>query len=98
MAVEVSLWTWKHGELKKFLERYYQRSMNMEEDVDKWVYVYHKPLDAVDIISAVIDNNDQYQISICIKIDKGDVYPVTPENYNNIIKDMFCLFYKDSAI
>ena len=95
MAVIVNLWSKKQGEIKRFLERYYRKPINMDEDVEQWIYIYNNPLNSVDIISAVMDNNDMFQISLYIQIDKGDVHMVTVENHNDIIKGMFQLFYKE---
>ncbi|MDP4094784.1 MAG: hypothetical protein Q8920_15675 [Bacillota bacterium] len=97
MAVLVTLWSKKPGEIKRFLERYYQKNIEMDDDVEQWIYVYNKPLNAVDIMSAVMDNNDKYQISMCIQLDKGDVHPVTVENHNDIIKGIFDLFYEETT-
>ena len=97
MSITVNLWTRKTGELKKFLERFYLKKLNMDEDTDSWAYVYNKPVEAVDIICAVMDNSDRYRISVFIQINDGDIYPVTAENYNNVIKDIFHLFFKDSV-
>lgn len=96
MALVVNLWSKKTGEIKKFLQTFYQKEINMDDDVEQWIYVYSKPLDAIDIICAVIDNNDKYQISMCLQIDKGDVHPVTQENHNDIIKGILYLYYKDT--
>jgi hypothetical protein len=96
MAISVNLWSNKTGEIKRFLERYYEKNIRMDEDVDQWIYVYNKPLEAVDLISVVIDNNDKFQISMCIQVDEGDVHPVTMENHNDIIKGIFYLFYEEA--
>ena len=93
MAILISLRSDKLGEIKRFLESYYQKDVKIDDDVGWWIYVYNKPLDAVDIISAVMDNSDKYNISVCIQVDKGDIYPVTVENHNSVIKDMFYLYY-----
>jgi hypothetical protein len=93
MAISVSIWSRRAGEIKKFLEKYYEKSVDMDEDVDKWIYVYNKPLEAVDMISTIIDNNDKYQLSMCIQVDEGDVHPVTVNNHNDIIKGIFYLYY-----
>jgi hypothetical protein len=93
MAVVVNLWSKKVGEIKKFLERYYEKEVRMDEDVEQWTYVYNKPLDSIDIISAVMDNSDIFQVAIYIQIDKCDICPVTAENYNDIIKGLLSLFY-----
>jgi hypothetical protein len=97
MSIEVNLWTNRKGELKRFLERYYCKEIEMDEDVDRWIYVYNKPVEAVDIISAVMDNNDKYQISVCIQVNQGDIHPITAENHNDVIKGIFYLFYKENA-
>ncbi len=97
MDVSVNLWSKKPGEIKKFLERYYQKSISMDDDVDQWIYIYRKPLDCIDIISALMDNNDKYQISMYIQIDKGDIHLVTNENHNDIIKGVFDLFYEEKV-
>lgn len=95
MSITVNLWSKKNGEIKRFLEKYYGRQLAMDEDVDQWIYIYRKPVDAVDIISAVMDNNDKYQILMYIQVDDGDIHPVTFENHNDIIKGIFYLFYED---
>lgn len=96
MSISVNMWSNREGEIKKFLEKYYGKAVDIDNDVNQWIYVYNKPLEAVDIISALMDNNDKYKIAMCIQVDQGDIHPVTIENHNDIIKGMFCLFYQDS--
>lgn len=96
MAIIVNLWSKKEGEIKRFLERYYEKKVNMDDDVEQWIYVYNKPLDAIDMISALMDNNDKYLISLCIQVDGCDVHPVTLENHNDVIKGILCLYYKEA--
>jgi hypothetical protein len=97
MSISVNLWSSKDGEIKRFLERYYDKKVNLDEDVNQWIYVYNKPLDAVDMISAVMDNSDKYKIGMCIQVNEGDIHPVTVENHNDIIKGIFCLFYEEQT-
>lgn len=96
MSIAVNLWSRKLGDIKKFLESFYEKdNVYLDEDTDRWIYVYRNPLEAVDIISAVMDNNDKYDISLCIEMENGDLHPVTYENHNDIIKGIFVLFYKE---
>lgn len=95
MSIVVNLWSKKTGEIKRFLDSYYEKEINMDDDVDQWIYVYKNPLDAIDLISTVIDNNDKFEVTICIQIDKCDVHPVTAENHNDIIKSILYVYYKD---
>ncbi|AUS95963.1 hypothetical protein CDQ84_02600 [Clostridium thermosuccinogenes] len=98
MAITVNLCSKSNGEIKKFLESYYEKQVNMDEDVGRWMYVYNKPLDAVDIICTVMDNKDKYNITMYIELDSGDVHPVTYENHNDIVKGLFSLFYSEEQV
>jgi hypothetical protein len=95
MAITVNLWSRKSGEIKRFLEKYYGKKVMMDEDVGQWIYVFRKSVDAVDMISAIMDNNDKFQIWIYLQVDDGDIHPVTFENHNDIIKGIFHLFYNE---
>ncbi|MFZ5988304.1 MAG: hypothetical protein ACOYWZ_14420 [Bacillota bacterium] len=97
MYVTVNLLSKKVGEIKDFLERYYEKELNMDEDVEQWVYIYSKPLEAIDMISTVIDNSDKHRIALFIQVDKGDIHAVTYENCNDIIKALLYLHYKDTG-
>jgi len=71
MYVTVNLLSKKPGEIKNFLESYYQKKLDMDNDVGHWIYVYYKPLQAIDLISTVIDNSDKHKMTLLIQVDKG---------------------------
>lgn len=96
MSITVNLWSRKMGEIRRFLELYYEKDMGIEEDIGKWIYVYSKPLESVDIISALMDNSERYQITLCIQVNHGEFYPVTLENLNDVIKGIFDLYYQEN--
>jgi hypothetical protein len=96
MGISVNLWSNKVGEIKQFLDSYYQKNIKMDEDVGHWINVYDKPLDAVDIISVIMDNKERYDISLCIQVETCDVHQVTFENHNDIIKGIFDLYYMET--
>lgn len=98
MKLIVNLWSRKKGEIKRFLESYYDREVEMEEDTAIWACVYGKPMQAVDIISAVMDNSDKYKIAICIQMDEVQLHHITVDNYNDVIKDIFNLFYNENIM
>ncbi len=93
MSITVSLWSKKKGEIKRFLKKFYQGEIMIEDDVEKWIYVYNKPLKSVDIISAVLDNNDDFEINLYIQVNEGLIHSVTIDNHNDIIKSIFQLYY-----
>jgi len=96
MYVTVNLLSKKPGEIKNFLESYYQKKLDMDNDVGHWIYVYYKPLQAIDLISTVIDNSDKHKMTLLIQVDKGDIHTVTYENCNDIIKALLYLYYYTS--
>ncbi|HHX18545.1 MAG TPA: hypothetical protein GX727_06760 [Clostridium sp.] len=98
MYVTVNLSSRKTGAIKCFLEKFYQKELDIDDGVEQWVYVYKKPLDAIEMISTVIDNNDKHKISVFVQVDKYDIHPVTYENYNDIIKALLYLYYKEEGV
>ncbi len=97
MSVSIHLWSKEKGEIKKFLKKYYQKEIYMEEDIENWIYVYSKPLESIDIISTLMDNLEEYNISMYLQIDKYDVHNVTSQNYNDVIKGLFQIYYDESS-
>ena len=98
MGISVNLWSRKEGELKRFLDNYYEKDTKLENGIEQWIYVYNKPLDSIDIISAVLDNNHLFDIKLCIQIDEGDLLPVTNLNHNDIIKCILYLYYNENYL
>jgi len=97
MSLTVNLWSRKEGELKRFFRSYYERDVEIADDAGGWFHEYTRPAEAVDIISAVIDNSDRFQLSMYIQLHDGRLYRVTEANHNDVIRDVFMLFCNDSA-
>lgn len=98
MCVTVSLFSRKIGEIRGFLEKYYQKEIDLDSDVGQWSYIYNKPLEAIDMISTVIDNSHRHKINLAIQVGDGDVQLVTCDNCNDIIKALLHVYYKDECI
>ncbi len=98
MSLTVNLWSRKEGELKKFLSSYYECEVEIADEAEGWFHEYKKPVDAVDIISAVIDNSDRFQIAMYIQLNDGQLYHVTEANHNDVIRDIFMLFCNEDML
>lgn len=98
MYVTVNLTSRKTGAIKYFLEKFYQKELDIDEGVEQWIYIYKKPLEAIEMISTVMDNSDKHKISVFVQVDKNDIHPITYENYNDIIKALLYLYYKEKGI
>lgn len=93
MAITLSLWSAKKGEIRNFLEKFYDREVFLSEESGSWICVFDKPLEAVDIICAVMDNVETFNITVCVQLDHYDLCTVTCENYNDLVKGIFHLYY-----
>jgi len=98
MSITVNLWSRKCGEIKRFLESYYEKTLDLDSELTTWECEYEKPLESVDLISAVMDNTDTFQINVLIQVDKGQYHIITNDNHNEVIKDIFELFYNENTM
>lgn len=95
MALVVSLWSNREGEIKRFLSSFYGKNADIDSSAGQWIYSYNKPMDAIDIISAAVDNNDKYSISVCVQVDRYDLHHVNEDNHNDIIKGILYQYYEE---
>lgn len=85
MKTSINLFSEKKGEIQKFLEAFYSKSMNLSKDL---VYKeeFDSPIDMINIISCFIDNNNKFQINLWISLDKDVYICVTENNLDSLIK------------
>ena len=93
VSITISLWSTEQGEILRFLESFYQKNIKIEACSRRWIKEFYNPLDSIDIISALMDNNYKYEILMYIHMENGYLHKITTDNYNDIIKDILKLFY-----
>ena len=76
------------GEIKKFLELYYSKNLNIENDL-YFKKNFENQIDMIDIISCFIDNSDKFNISLWISLDKNVYIRLNNSNLNTIIKYIY---------
>ena len=84
----INLYSEKNGEIKKFLEHFYSKNFNLENDLF-WEISYENPIDMIELVSCFIDNKENFKINIWISIDNGIFINVTEQNLDNIIKYIY---------
>lgn len=85
----VSLYSNKSGEIFRFLRDFFN---NLDFDITddlKWKKFYNNPVELTDMIGVFIDNNDKYNISMWISLDKDVFINITPNNSDSIIRYLF---------
>lgn len=88
MKAIVNLYSNVPNEIKKFLELFYSKNIELSNDLF-WETSYDNPIDIIELISCFIDNKEKFKINIWISIDNGIFINVTNDNLENIIKYIY---------
>ncbi len=88
MKTLINFYSEKDGEIKKFLEQYYSKNLDIENTL-VLKKEFDNPVDMIDIISCFIDNNNKFKINIWISLDKDVYICVTDNNINSLIKYIY---------
>jgi len=93
MSVTISLWSTLQGEIQRFLSSYYEKDVQIEACSNRWMGDFFNPLDSIDMISALMDNIDNYDVTMYIHMENGYLHKITEKNYNDVIKGLIGLYY-----
>ena len=89
MSAIVKLYSNKSGEITRFLEHFEEKSSSNIEDDLLWQKEYENPVEIADIISALIENQDDYKINMWISLDENMLINVTNNNADDVIRYLF---------
>ena len=81
----LNLYCKDQNELSSFLERFYNKKF--EKSIEN--ITFDNPIEMVDLISAIIDNNDKYNISAWINLDEDIFKKISNSNLDDIIKYLY---------
>jgi len=95
MAIVLNLISEKENIIQDFLESYFEKDMLADAQTYEWSYTLPEPLDAINLISAVLDNNLK-DLTVWISFDPNVLLKVKADNYNDIIKYIIERFSKAS--
>lgn len=88
MKAIINLYSETSGEIKKFLELFYSKNIDLNDNLF-WENSYDNPIDMIELVSCFIDNKDKFNINIWISLDNGVFINVTDDNLDNIIKYIY---------
>lgn len=88
MIATINLYSNKKGELNKFLSSFYNTDLEIENNLN-WENKYINPIELADLIGTFVDNNDDFNITMWICLDKDLFIRVTEKNANDIIKYLY---------
>lgn len=72
------------NKLETFLNKFDNENLDLKEF--KFEKDFDNPIDMIEIVSTLIDNNEKYPAGIWISIDKNIFINVTENNLNKVIK------------
>ena len=78
----------KTGEIKKFLEAFYSKNFNLDNNLF-WENKYQNPIDMIDLISVFIDNKDKFKINLWLSLDENIYICVTEKNLDKLIRYLY---------
>ncbi len=88
MNAIVKLYSNKSGEISTFLKHFFEQNVNIDSDLF-WQKEYQNPLEISDILGALIENDEDYSISIWVSLDKDVFINVTSNNVDDVIRYLF---------
>lgn len=88
MITKINLYSNKRGEINRFLTKFYNTSLDIENSL-KWEKEYKNPIELAEIIGTLIDNSDDYSINIWVSLDKDIFINVTTQNADEFIKYLY---------
>ncbi len=84
----MKLYSDKLGEIPSFLEHFFKKKITVENEL-LWQKQYENPLEMADIISALIENQDDYKINMWISLDENLFINVTQKNADDVIRYLY---------
>ena len=87
MSVVVNLYSKNNNEISRFLNSYDKEKI--DNNILEWKKEFKNPIELADIIGVFIDNNENYDISMWISLDKDFFINITDINANQIIRYLF---------
>ncbi len=85
----VKLYSTTNGEILRFLKNFDNKTNYELKDDLLWEKEYENPLEMADIITALIENQEDYKINLWISLDKDMLINVTKNNADDIIRYLF---------
>ncbi len=87
MIAFVNLNSNKNGEINRFLSKFYNNNLNINEN--SWEKKFSNPIEIAELIGAYIDNIEDYDLNLWFSLDEGVIVKVDSSNANEIIKYLY---------
>lgn len=89
MNALVRLYSDKEGEIFSFLSRFFQNKEISIADEMLWQKEYENPLEMVDMMGALIENQEDYKINMWISLDQDLFINITKSSIDSVIRYLY---------
>lgn len=88
MKTSVNLYSNKKGEINRFLSKFYNTNLNIQNELN-WEKFYNNPIEIAEIIGVYADNLSNFNLNMWISLDEGFFIKITNKNANEFIKYLY---------
>ncbi|MCI9246398.1 MAG: hypothetical protein HFJ30_04660 [Clostridia bacterium] len=89
MNATIRLYSNEEGEITSFLSRFFQNKEIAIEDELLWQKEYANPLEMVDMMGALIENQEDYKINMWISLDQDLFINITKSSIDSVIRYLY---------
>ena len=89
MNALVRLYSDEEREISSFLSRFFQNKEIAIEDELLWQKEYANPLEMVDMMGALIENQEDYKINMWISLDQDLFINITKSSIDSVIRYLY---------
>lgn len=89
MNATIRLYSDKEGEIFSFLSRFFQKKEITIDDALLWQKEYANPLEMVDMMGALIENQEDYKINMWISLDQDLFINITKSSIDSVIRYLY---------
>ena len=88
MYTIMNLYSNQSGEISRFLSRFYEKEIKLENDL-KWEKEFQNGTELADMIGVFIDNHEDYHINMWVCLDENAFINITSDNADSVIRYLY---------
>lgn len=89
MNALIRLYSDKEGEIPSFLFRFFQNKEIAIDNEMLWQKEYENPLEMVDMMGALIENQEDYKINMWISLDQDLFINITKSSIDSVVRYLY---------
>lgn len=89
MNAIIRLYSDENGEILSFLSRFFENKQITLENELVWQKEYENPLEMVDMMGALIENQEDFKINMWISLDQDLFINITKSSINDVIRYLY---------